>query len=169
MNLGLFDISVHEFNHLLKIFICRVILSLGIIRQVQRNFITPLAYSWTIPETVKNIRTRPGLQELMTLSIPTRNSLLNGCKNVMLQRFYVATSRQLKRIESVNLSPIYSHFDESVQGAATIRAYNKQQVFMQESLRRVDKHQQAYYPNVISNRSGILIPYSLVGPRNCFW
>ena len=71
---------------------------------------------------------------------------------VSLQRFYVATSRQLKRIESVNLSPIYSHFDESVQGAATIRAYNKQEAFMAESLRRVDKHQQAYYPNIISNR-----------------
>ena len=74
---------------------------------------------------------------------------------VPFQRFYVATSRQLKRIESINLSPIYSHFDESIQGVATIRAFDKQEMFKQESLARVDRHQQAYYPNIVCNRLGL--------------
>ena len=68
------------------------------------------------------------------------------------QRFYVATSRQLKRIESVSRSPIYSHFGETIQGVATIRAYKQQDRFIQESEDKVDENQIAYFPSIVANR-----------------
>ncbi|KAF7277951.1 hypothetical protein GWI33_009066 [Rhynchophorus ferrugineus] len=69
-----------------------------------------------------------------------------------IQRFYVATSRQLKRLESVSRSPIYSHFGETVTGVQAIRAFNQQDRFIRESEQKVDLNQVCYYPSIISNR-----------------
>jgi len=75
-----------------------------------------------------------------------------GIMYFLVQRFYVATSRQLRRIESISRSPIYSHFGETVQGAMTIRAYNQQNRFILESDARVDENQVSYYPGIVSHR-----------------
>ncbi|KAM8876676.1 ATP-binding cassette sub-family C member 3 isoform 1-T1 [Synchiropus picturatus] len=69
-----------------------------------------------------------------------------------VQRFYVATSRQLKRLESVSRSPIYSHFSESLTGASVIRAYSRHPAFVLMSDAKVDENQKSYYPGVVSNR-----------------
>ncbi|XP_050541854.1 multidrug resistance-associated protein 1 isoform X1 [Daktulosphaira vitifoliae] len=69
-----------------------------------------------------------------------------------IQRFYVATSRQLKRLESVSRSPIYSHFSETVTGAASIRAYGVESKFILQSEQKVDFNQTCYYPSTVSNR-----------------
>ncbi|KYN22520.1 Multidrug resistance-associated protein 1, partial [Trachymyrmex cornetzi] len=75
-----------------------------------------------------------------------------GAIYYFIQRFYVATSRQLKRLESVSRSPIYSHFSESVTGAQIIRAYGVQEQFIHESENRVDFNQVCYFPSIIANR-----------------
>ncbi|XP_041078301.1 ATP-binding cassette sub-family C member 3-like isoform X2 [Polyodon spathula] len=70
----------------------------------------------------------------------------------LVQRFYVATSRQLKRLESVSRSPIYSHFSETITGTSVIRAYGRQDAFVLISDKKVDENQKSYYPNIVSNR-----------------
>ncbi|XP_068685996.1 multidrug resistance-associated protein 1-like [Montipora foliosa] len=69
-----------------------------------------------------------------------------------VQRVYVATSRQLRRIESANRSPIYSHFLETINGTTTIRAFSQQQRFIRENYFKVDEYQVAYYLEVSANR-----------------
>ncbi|XP_051968145.1 ATP-binding cassette sub-family C member 3-like isoform X2 [Xyrauchen texanus] len=69
-----------------------------------------------------------------------------------VQRFYVATSRQLKRLESVSRSPIYSHFSESITGTSVIRAYRRNSAFVLMSDMKVDENQKSYYPGIVSNR-----------------
>ena len=65
--------------------------------------------------------------------------------HVLLQRFYVATSRQLKRLEAASCSPIYSHFQESINGVSSIRAYNAEERFQLQSEAHVDYNQVALY------------------------
>lgn len=71
---------------------------------------------------------------------------------LFIQRVYVASSRQLKRIESVSRSPIYNNFLETINGTSTIRVFGQQQRFIQENYFIVDENQVAYYPSVTSNR-----------------
>ncbi|XP_068386495.1 ATP-binding cassette sub-family C member 3 isoform X2 [Eschrichtius robustus] len=71
---------------------------------------------------------------------------------LFVQRLYVATSRQLKRLESVSRSPIYSHFLETVTGSSVIRAYGRSQDFEAISDAKVDTNQRSCYPYIASNR-----------------
>ncbi|XP_062330079.1 ATP-binding cassette sub-family C member 3 isoform X3 [Osmerus eperlanus] len=71
---------------------------------------------------------------------------------VFVQRFYVATSRQLKRLESVSRSPIYSHFSETVTGSSVVRAYGRLNAFVTLNNTKVDDNQKSYYPGIVANR-----------------
>uniref|UniRef100_A0A1B6H685 ABC-type glutathione-S-conjugate transporter n=1 Tax=Homalodisca liturata TaxID=320908 RepID=A0A1B6H685_9HEMI len=72
--------------------------------------------------------------------------------NFILQRFFVSTSRQLKRLESTTRSPVYSHFSETIQGSQSIRAYGMQEVFISQSEEKVDLNQSCNYPNMVAMR-----------------
>uniref|UniRef100_A0AAR2LVR4 ABC-type glutathione-S-conjugate transporter n=1 Tax=Pygocentrus nattereri TaxID=42514 RepID=A0AAR2LVR4_PYGNA len=69
-----------------------------------------------------------------------------------VQSFYVATSCQLRRLESVSRSPIYTHFNETVQGASVIRAFGEQSRFILQANQRVDHNQTAYFPRFVATR-----------------
>ncbi|KAF5894746.1 multidrug resistance-associated protein 1-like [Clarias magur] len=71
---------------------------------------------------------------------------------VFIQSFYVATSCQLRRLESVSRSPIYTHFNETVQGASVIRAFAEQSRFILQADSRVDHNQTSYFPRFVATR-----------------
>lgn len=75
-----------------------------------------------------------------------------GALYLYIQRYYLRTSRELKRLDSVSRSPIYAHFQESLSGMSTIRAYSQQKRFEMENEWRVDANLRAYFPSISANR-----------------
>ena len=80
------------------------------------------------------------------------NFLFAGIGFYFLQKFYVSTARQVKRLESISRSPIYSHFGETVSGATTIRAYGMTRRFIATNEKKIDENQVCYYPTFVSSR-----------------
>uniref|UniRef100_A0A8D0CYJ5 ABC-type glutathione-S-conjugate transporter n=1 Tax=Sander lucioperca TaxID=283035 RepID=A0A8D0CYJ5_SANLU len=71
---------------------------------------------------------------------------------IFIQSFYVVSSCQLRRLEAVSRSPIYSHFNETVQGASVIRAFGEQRRFVLHANRCIDNNQEAYFPRFVATR-----------------
>jgi len=69
-----------------------------------------------------------------------------------VQRYYVATAREIRRLDSVSRSPIFAHFSETLNGVSTIRAFSQQRRFISENETRLDENQRAYYVSISSNR-----------------
>ncbi len=63
-----------------------------------------------------------------------------------LQAFYRASSRELKRLDSVARSPLLAHFSETMDGAVTVRAFGAADRFRARSRALVDGNQRvAFY------------------------
>lgn len=69
-----------------------------------------------------------------------------------IQKYYLRTSRELKRLDSVSRSPVFAHFQESLNGISTIRAYRQTSRFGKENEWRVDANLRAYFPSINANR-----------------
>ncbi|TBU30707.1 metal resistance protein YCF1 [Dichomitus squalens] len=71
---------------------------------------------------------------------------------VRVMIYYLATSRELKRLDAVSRSPIFAWFSESLNGLSTIRAFGQQKLFIENNERRVDRNQICYLPSISVNR-----------------
>ena len=71
---------------------------------------------------------------------------------IYYQQYYLRTSRELRRLDSVTRSPIYAHFQETLGGLTTIRGYSQQNRFVHINQTRVDNNMSAFYPSVNANR-----------------
>ncbi|KAG0716160.1 Multidrug resistance-associated protein 4 [Chionoecetes opilio] len=76
------------------------------------------------------------------LIIPT---LLLGIIFVYLRRFYLCSARDVKRLEGITRSPVFTHLSTSLQGLTTIRAFEMQQKFMDDFDSHQDLHSSAWF------------------------
>ncbi|KAK3117808.1 ATP-binding cassette glutathione S-conjugate transporter ycf1 [Teratosphaeriaceae sp. CCFEE 6253] len=75
-----------------------------------------------------------------------------GVLYLWIQKYYLRTSRELKRLDSISRSPIYAHFQESLSGISTIRSYRQTKRFAKENEWRIDANLRAYFPSISANR-----------------
>ncbi|KAF9622081.1 hypothetical protein IFM89_029365 [Coptis chinensis] len=67
--------------------------------------------------------------------------------NIWYRGYYLATSRELTRLESITKAPVIHHFSETVAGVMTIRSFKKQAKFWQENLNRLDANLRMNFHN----------------------
>ena len=71
---------------------------------------------------------------------------------VSVMNYFVPCSREIKRLDSVSRSPIYSHFQETLLGVGTIRAFGDQGRFLSINSAKVDSQQRLYAMSFTGNR-----------------
>lgn len=69
-----------------------------------------------------------------------------------VQRYYVSTSRELQRLESVSRSPVFALFSETLTGATVIRAMGVISLFEKRNAALLDANQRAYFSSTSANR-----------------
>ncbi|KAF9510627.1 hypothetical protein BS47DRAFT_1395826 [Hydnum rufescens UP504] len=66
--------------------------------------------------------------------------------------FYRNSARELKRLDSILRSSLYSHFSESLSGLGTIRAYGETTRFARENEKHMDNENRAYWLTITNQR-----------------
>ncbi|SPO20406.1 probable YOR1 - ABC transporter [Ustilago trichophora] len=66
--------------------------------------------------------------------------------------FYRSSAREVKRLDAILRSSLYSHFSETLSGLATIRAYRETDTFIKENQKRMDVENRAYYLSITNQR-----------------
>eukprot|EP01090_Pellita_catalonica_P003045 TRINITY_DN12673_c0_g1_i1.p1 TRINITY_DN12673_c0_g1~~TRINITY_DN12673_c0_g1_i1.p1 ORF type:complete len:852 (+),score=181.61 TRINITY_DN12673_c0_g1_i1:353-2557(+) len=69
-----------------------------------------------------------------------------------VQQYYITSSRELKRLDSISRSPIYANFSETLNGVTTIRAFDDAPRFVVSNEQKVDRNMRAHWSSVVANR-----------------
>lgn len=108
-----------------------------------------------------------------------------GWLNVWYRGYFIASSREITRLDSITKAPVIHHFSESISGVTTIRCFRKQIGFTQENVHRVDENLRMDFHNngsnewlgfrleligsfimCLSTMFMILLPSSIIKPEN---
>lgn len=76
-------------------------------------------------------------------------SFLSSC--LSFQNRYIATSRELTRLQGVTRAPIIDHFTETFLGAPTVRCFKKEGEFYQTNLDRINSNLCMSFHNYAAN------------------
>ncbi|KAI3506659.1 hypothetical protein L1887_21222 [Cichorium endivia] len=74
-----------------------------------------------------------------------------GWLNFWYRGYYLSTSREITRLDSITKAPVIHHFSESISGVMTIRCFRKQERFVQENVDRVNGNLRMDFHNNGSN------------------
>lgn len=69
-----------------------------------------------------------------------------------LRRYFLRTSREVKRLDALCRSPVFSLISETLDGLTTIRAYNRLQSFQDRHKVLIDAHTRADFAFMASSR-----------------
>lgn len=93
---------------------------------------------------------------VILISVITPGFLIAGTFITILYaaigRFYLSSSRDLKRLESVHRSPLYQQFGETLSGMTTIRAYGDERRFIRENLTKINTQHRPFIYLWAANR-----------------
>lgn len=70
---------------------------------------------------------------------------------LVLQGYFLASSRELTRLDSITKAPVIHHFSESISGVMTVRAFRKEVRFCEENIKRVNANLRMDFHNNGSN------------------
>ncbi|KAM7375245.1 hypothetical protein PAMA_014371 [Pampus argenteus] len=71
---------------------------------------------------------------------------------LFLRRYFLQTSRDIKRLESTSRSPVFSHLSSSLQGLWTIRAFGAEERFQKTFDAHQDLHSEAWFLFLTTSR-----------------
>lgn len=71
---------------------------------------------------------------------------------VPFQSLYVATSCQLRRLESARHASVCAHLAEAFRGGAVVRAFRAQGSFVAQNDTHVDESQRVSFPRLVADR-----------------
>ncbi|KAF7834505.1 ABC transporter C family member 14-like [Senna tora] len=67
--------------------------------------------------------------------------------NNWYRKYYVASSRELSRLDSITKAPVIDQFSETISGVMTIRGFRKQSIFCEENIKRVNANLRMEFHN----------------------
>ncbi|CAG5134059.1 unnamed protein product, partial [Candidula unifasciata] len=70
----------------------------------------------------------------------------------LVRKYYLQTSRSVKRLEGTSRSPVFSYLSASLQGLHTIRCMQMEEKFMEEFDAYQDKHSEAWFMFLATSR-----------------